>query len=98
LVRRLNSAGDFCVVSRRGDRDAGQIWIEIDHLDGTCTLLAPAPSNPEATGREFVCRVAASPPADIQQRLALEVDYDPDFWVVSIETRKPDLGLNIVEF
>ncbi len=26
--------GDFCVVSRKGDKDAGQIWIEIDHLEG----------------------------------------------------------------
>ena len=88
--------GDFCVVSRKGDKDAGQIWIEIDHLDGRHTLLAPAPANPDATEKEFIARVEAGDGQTVQSRLAKEVEYDPDFWVVSIETRKADLGLKIV--
>lgn len=96
LVRRLNSVGDFCVVSRKGDKDAGQIWIEIDHLDGKHTLLAPAPSNSDATGKEFITRVNGGDAQSVQNRIAQEVEYDPDFWVVSVETRKADLGITIV--
>ena len=34
FVRRHNDIGEICVVSRRGDAIAGQIFIEIDHLNG----------------------------------------------------------------
>ena len=34
FVRRHNDLGNMCVVSRKGDPIAGQIFIEIDHLDG----------------------------------------------------------------
>ncbi|GLQ17930.1 DUF1491 family protein [Maritalea porphyrae] len=97
LVRRLNDAGEFCVVSRRGDKDAGQIWIEVDHLDGTCSLFAPAPANPDATDRQFVARIKAKDPIAVRERIVQEAEFDPDFWVVSVETRKPDLGLTIVD-
>jgi len=95
LVRRLNSMGDFCVVSRKGDKDAGQIWIEIDHLDGKISLYAPAPSNPDAQDREFIPRIVHGESIAVRERLALEENYDPDFWVVSVETRKSDIGLNV---
>jgi len=96
-VRRLNDTGDFCVVSRRGDKDAGQIWVEIDHLDGKTTLFAPAPANPDAAGREFVARISAGEASAVRERLLQEAEFDPDFWVISIETRKTDLGLDIVD-
>ncbi|NMA99729.1 MAG: DUF1491 family protein, partial [Phyllobacteriaceae bacterium] len=35
FVRRHNDLGNMCVVARRGDPIAGQIFIEVDHLDGT---------------------------------------------------------------
>ena len=96
LVRRINDRGDFCVISRKGDPDAGQIWIEVDHLNGTTTLFSPAPANAEATGREFVLRYEAAEPGVVRQRLAQEAEFDPDFWVVLIESRKSDLGLEVV--
>ena len=39
FVRRHNDLGNMCVVSRRGDPIAGQVWIEVDHLDGSVTLF-----------------------------------------------------------
>ena len=39
FVRRHNNLGHICVVSRRGDAVAGQIFIEIDHLNGQVSLL-----------------------------------------------------------
>jgi len=97
FVRRLNSSGDFCVVSRRGDKDAGQVWVEVDHLNGNVSLYAPAPANPEAKDRAFVTRIDQGQPSAVRERLALESDYDPDFWVISVETRKADIRLNIVQ-
>ncbi len=48
FVRRHNDIGHICVIAQRGDPIAGQIFIEIDHLNGTVSLLTPAP----ATARE----------------------------------------------
>lgn len=97
FVRRLNDRGDFCVIARKGDPDAGQIWIEIDHLNGQFSLFAPAPANPDAVGREFVCRLDHAEISAIKDRLDKEANFDPDFWVISVETRGDDLGLTVVE-
>ena len=35
FVRRHNDLGHICVVARRGDPLAGQIFLEVDHLNGT---------------------------------------------------------------
>ena len=43
-LRRLNGAFTPGVVVRRGDADAGAIYIKISHLDGTCQVLAPLSS------------------------------------------------------
>ncbi len=95
FVRRHNNVGNFCVVSRRGDVDAGHIWIEVDHLNGAVSLYAPAPTNPEAEDREFVQRVDAGTPMQVRERIEKEADFDPDFWVISVETRSEDLGISI---
>ena len=52
FVRRHNDLGDICVVSRSGDPIAGQIFIEIDHLNGTVSLLTPAPATARLDGDE----------------------------------------------
>ena len=96
LVRRINDRGDFCVISRKGDPDAGQIWVEVDHLNGTMSLYSPAPANPDAEGREFVLRFDRVEATKIGERLAQEAEFDPDFWVVSIETRNNEIGLEVV--
>ena len=41
FVRRHNDLGHFCVVERRGDPIAGQLFIELDHLNGTKSLYVP---------------------------------------------------------
>ena len=65
FVRRHNNLGHICVVSRRGDAVAGQIFIEIDHLNGKVSLLTPAPSTARAEGDEdrlFVRRFERAEP------------------------------------
>jgi len=98
FVRRHNDAGRICVVSRRGDPVAGQIWIEIDHLDGTRTLYTPAPGVMVADTADWVfqCRFERAPAEEVSARIARESDWDPDFWVVTLESHSDDAGLNVV--
>jgi len=99
FLRRHNDLGQICVVSRRGDPIAGQIFIEVDHLNGEMSLYAPAPTaahdgNPEE--RVFIRRFDHVSPADIRARLLREEEFDPDYWLISLDARGGDIGVDVV--
>lgn len=100
FVRRHNDIGHMCVVSRRGDPIAGQIFVEVDHLNGEVSLYTPAPAtslgdNPE--DRIFQLRFDRVEPDKVRERIAREHDFDPDLWVVSLEMRGGELGLEVAK-
>jgi hypothetical protein len=88
----------MCVVSRRGDPIAGQVFIEVDHLDGTHSLFTPAPmaSRQDDASLVFQRRFNHVEPAKVVERIAQEVDFDPDLWVLSLDLRGDDLGIEMV--
>jgi len=100
FVRRHNDLGNMCVVARRGDPIAGQIFIEVDHLDGTRSLYTPAPSvsrrEEDGAGQVFQPRFTRVEPDKVRERIAQEVNFDPDLWVLSIDMRGDDLGIELV--
>nr|WP_282567737.1 MULTISPECIES: DUF1491 family protein [unclassified Devosia] len=98
FVRRHNDLGHICVVSRRGDPIAGQVFIEVDHLDGTGSLFTPAPmaSRGDEAGLVFQRRFSRVEPAKIRERIAQEARFDPDLWVLSLDLRGDDPGIEIV--
>lgn len=97
FVRRHNDLGNMCVVARRGDPIAGQVFIEVDHLDGTHSLYTPAPvvSRGDETGPVFQCRFSRIEPAKVRERIAQEIDFDPDLWVLSLDLRGDELGIEL---
>lgn len=98
FVRRHNDIGNMCVVARRGDPIAGQIFIEIDHLDGTRSLLTPAPSVSRDDGADHVFqrRFSRVDPSRVRERIGRETDFDPDLWVLSLDLRGDDPGVETV--
>ena len=98
FIRRHNDLGHICVVARKGDPIAGQIFIEIDHLDGTRSLFTPAPlvSRVDDAGLVFQRRFARVEPAKVAERIAQEARFDPDLWVLSLDLRGDDPGIDIV--
>ena len=99
FVRRHNDLGHFCTVSRRGDPVAGQVFIEVDHLNGTVSLYTPAPSalRPEESADQlFQRRYSRVEPQKVRERIAQEARFDPDLWVLTLELRSGDLGLLVV--
>ena len=98
FVRRHNDLGHICVIMRRGDPIAGQIFIEVDHLNGEASLYSPAPlagrdGNPE--DRVFQCRFSHVEPAKVRERLVREEEFDPDYWLISLEMRGGDVGVEM---
>ena len=99
FVRRHNDLGHICVMMRRGDPIAGQVWITVDHLDGTESLFTPAPmaSREDDARLVFQRRFARVEPQRVRERIAREIEFDPDLWVLSLDLRGDDAGLDLVK-
>lgn len=91
ITRRVFSRGDYAAVLRKGAEAAGAIFIRQRTRDGQETLFGPAPQSlvtaEEEGGRLFECRLSSSDPDSIDAALAREIRFDPDCWVVELETQ-----------
>ena len=92
-IRRCHGEGAFAAVRRRGAEEAGAIFIKLNRLDGTAELFGPAPQSVFDDARpsdRLFCRCLAeqpAPEAKIEERLARELRFDPDVWIVEVEDR-----------
>lgn len=94
-LRRCDIEGAFAAVRRRGAEEAGAIFIKLNRLDGTGILYGPAPQamfdEARPADRLFTALAGGkdpAPDADIETRLAKEIRFDPDIWIVEVEDRK----------
>lgn len=90
-VRRCFGEGAPALVVRRGNSDAGAIFIKVNLLDGRVLLLGPAPSGLDADVSErlwaFVLGDDAVAEQEADSYLHRQAEFDPDFWVVEVEDR-----------
>ena len=101
LTRRLFAEGNMAAIERRGSEEAGAIFIRIRHRDGSESLAAPAPQTAfgvdHPQGRLFELRKTRVAEAEISELIARECRFDPDIWVVEIETDSPETYLDFSE-
>lgn len=93
-LRRCNLEGAFAAVRRRGAEEAGAVFIIVNRMDGTATLYGPAPQSAfddaQPADRMFTAVLGgatAVPEAEVEARLAREMRFDPDIWIIEIEDR-----------
>ena len=91
-LRRCQSEGIFGAVRRRGAEEAGAVYVKLALLDGNAMLFAPAPQTSYDDTKPIERVFVASPPQavaepKIEERLAREISFDPDVWIVEIEDR-----------
>jgi hypothetical protein len=90
LVKRIFSDGGFAAIRRRGAREAGAVFVLRRLRTGEIELYAPAPqtsydeAKPEE--RQFTHALTAEDEEAVEKRLEREMRFDPDVWVVEIET------------
>ncbi len=91
-MRRCEIDGAQAVLQRRGDADAGAIYIKVSRLDGTATLFGPAPAgmDVEREDRRWVRLLPgeAAPETECDAYLARQTEFDPDIWIVVVEDRQ----------
>src|ERR1043166_6576517 len=93
-LRRVDVEGAHAVLRRKGAEEAGTVFIKVSRLDGNATLYGPAPQpafdEARPADRLFTAMIGAQQPAaeaDIEARLAKEIKFDPDIWIVEVEDR-----------
>lgn len=89
LVRRIFSEGGFAAVEKKGEEDAGAIFLKQRFRDGTVSLFGPAPQTVFAEegerGRRFETRLDHAEEAAVSDLLGREMRFDSDLWVVELE-------------
>jgi hypothetical protein len=100
-LRRLDVAGIPAVLRRRGAAEAGAIFVKVDRLDGTADLYGPAPQalfEAEDSGeRRFAALITGAITPDIEDRLAREIRFDSDLWIIEIDDRQGRHDLDLAE-
>ena len=91
-LRRCQTEGVFGAVRRRGAEEAGAVFVKLALLDGSAMLYTPAPQTAYDDSRPAERMFAPSsrePVAEqaIEERLAREIRFDPDVWIVEVEDR-----------
>jgi hypothetical protein len=89
-VRRINAMAVSAMVGRKGDADAGSIYIKINTLDGFAQVLRPAAAGVDAAAEERFWEPAFKQPRsepDADAYLLRQRDFDADLWVIEIEDK-----------
>lgn len=100
-IRRCQVEGVAAVLRRRGSEEAGAIFIVVDRLDGRQVLYGPAPQTSTAghpgMDRIFVEIGGVEDGGAVTDRLARELRFDSDLWVVDVEDRAGRHFLDLAE-
>ena len=91
-MRRCLGEGAPAVQVRRGDADAGAIYIKISRLDGFAAVYGPAPAGlaRSAEDRRWTSHLQGErvTESDADAYLARQIEFDSDIWIVSVEDRE----------
>ncbi len=90
-VRQLNAIPVSAMITRRGDPDAGAIFIKVNLLDGLARVLRPALAPEQREEERFWTEALAEGPKQesvADAYLARQADFDSDIWIVEIEDRE----------
>lgn len=100
-LRRLNDANIPAVLRRRGAAEAGAIFVKVDRLDGSADLYGPAPqalfAAEDSGERRFSPVLQGTTPLDVEERLAREIRFDSDLWIIEIDDRAGRHFLDLAE-
>jgi len=90
LVRRANALGDFATVARKGDENAGQIVLLARRRDGRVQVFTRAMRADGAYAWTIAIEGDKEELDKINEYLGRQSRYDPDLWVVELDTDNPE--------
>jgi hypothetical protein len=97
MIRRVNGSGGFAAIEKKGADEAGAIHIAVRARNGALRFYRPAMqmSYDEGTtgGRLFQLDPLVKDDLALSQFVEKEQRFDPDFWVVELETEADNANL-----
>src|SRR6202008_1839928 len=86
-LRRCQTEGVFGAIRRRGAEEAGAGFVKVALLAGNAMLDPPAAQAVDDDSRpveRIFARVSGEPVPEqsVEERLAKEIRFDPDVWIV----------------
>ena len=98
-LRRCAVAGLMATIARKGDPDAGALFLKVNRFKGGCEVFSgvTGPDGAPAWLRAMGPKPVSEKDADTY--LARQGKYDPDLWVLEIEDPKAQfvLGGKVLE-
>lgn len=88
LIRRASVANVPAMVVRRGQSDAGTVYIKVALLNGLADVYGPTWGE---MGERVWMRVSGDVPVSDREAddyLERQARFDPDFWVVELEDKE----------
>jgi hypothetical protein len=91
-LRRCQTAGVFGAVRRRGAEEAGAVFVKVATMDGNAMLYVPAPQTFYDDSRPIERLFTPTSPnpvsePSVEERLAKEIRFDPDAWIIETEDK-----------
>ena len=84
-IRHCESKLITAMLRRRGDDDAGALFVKVNRLNDSAALFARVTSFGGGTEWQRLSGEDWLPDADIEKRLDTEIGFDPDIWIVEVE-------------
>lgn len=90
LVRRANALGDFATVAKKGDETAGQIILVARRRDGSVQVFTRTMNRQGGYAWTIAAEGAQDELGKINEYLERQSRYDPDLWIVELDTANPE--------
>ena len=84
-IRYCESILVTAMLRRRGDSEAGAIFVKVSRLDGTSGLFTRVTSFMEDSKWQCCSGEKWLLDDQVEERLIKEIDIDPDIWIIEIE-------------
>ena len=84
-IRHCEGKMITAMLRRRGDADAGVLFVKVNRLDGSAVLFTRVTSLEGDIEWRRTSSEEWLPDSDIEKRLETEIKFDPDIWIVEVE-------------
>lgn len=97
-LRKLSVLNVWGAIVRRGDPDAGVIYVSVNRLDGHLSIYGPAIAGAYGADgdRQWSIATRAASVSDVEavDFFSKQSAIDPDFWIVEIESPSGEAHLD----
>lgn len=90
LVRRANAAGDFATIVKKGDQTAGQVLLVARRRNGRQQVFTRTMNSRGDYSWTVAIEVNQDELGKINEYLDKQARYDPDLWIVELDTDNPE--------